>query len=353
MGKPIDKLTIKGFKSIRCLEDFRLGNLNIMIGANGAGKSNFVGLFDFVQAILRDIEEKEDFDSYVTKQGGGDRFLYMGPKITQSIKIRVYLPDNGMHGFDVEGTVDGGLHYILSTSGVGGWNSGGLRRDPVNESRDEAQRNWITYHFHDTSATAGVKRYCSKRDNEYLRPDGSNLAAFLYKLKKKSEVEFRRIRETIQLAAPFFDVFLLRESIDAPDEMLLEWRQKNSDYPFHPSQLSDGTLRFMCLTAALLQPEPPSTILLDEPELGMHPYALTLLAELIKKASHRTQVIVSTQSANLIDYFEPGDIIVVERDKGESVFKRLNADKLKDWLEDYSLGELWQKNVIGGRPGHE
>lgn len=353
MGKPIDKLTIKGFKSIRCLEDFRLGNLNIMIGANGAGKSNFVGLFDFVQVILRDIEEKGAFDSYVKKQGGGDRFLYLGPKITQSIKIRVYLPDNRMYGFDIEGTVDGGLHYIQSTSGGGRWYNGGLRRDRDSESRDEAQRNWITYHFHDTSATAGVKRYCSKRDNEYLRPDGSNLAAFLYKLKKKSKVEYRRIRETIQLAAPFFDDFLLRESIDDADQMLLEWRQKNSDYPFHPSQLSDGTLRFMCLTAALLQPEPPSTILLDEPELGMHPYALTLLAELIKKASHRTQVIVSTQSANLIDHFEPGDIIVVERDKGESVFKRLNADKLKDWLEDYSLGELWQKNVFGGRPGHE
>lgn len=141
--------------------------------------------------------------------------------------------------------------------------------------------------------------------------------------------------------------------MDNPDETLLEWRQKNSDYPFHPSQISDGSLRFICLATALLQPNPPSTILLDEPELGLHPYALTLLAGLIQKASKRTQVIVSTQSAALIDHFEPEDIVVVERQNGESIFKRLNKADLNVWLEDYSLGELWQKNVFGGRPARE
>ncbi len=197
-----------------------------------------------------------------------------------------------------------------------------------------------------------MRRKRSKRDNEYLRADAGNLAAFLLRIRKKSPESYQKIREVVQLAAPFFDDFLLREDEDS-DNILLEWRQKHTDYPFGPNQLSDGTLRFVCLATALLQPDAPKIMLFDEPELGLHPYALTLLAEMFKKASHQTQVIVSTQSATLIDHFEPADIIVVERDKGGSVFKRLNADKLKDWLEDYSLGELWQKNILGGRPGHE
>lgn len=199
-----------------------------------------------------------------------------------------------------------------------------------------------------------LKRSRTIRDDEYLRPDASNLATFLLFLKKKYEKEYLRIRETIRLVAPFFDDFrLIEREIQNDKEVLLEWQQKGSDYPFHPSQISDGTLRFICLTTALLQPEPPSTILLDEPELGLHPHALALLAEMIKAASVKTQVIVSTQSPILIDYFEPQDIIVVNRENGESKFRRLDEEKLKLWLEDYSLGELWQKNIFEDSPGYE
>jgi len=135
----------------------------------------------------------------------------------------------------------------------------------------------------------------------------------------------------------------------------LEWLQKDSDYPFRPSQLSDGTLRFICLATALLQPRPPATMLFDEPELGAHPFALTLLANLFQQAAKHPsqQVIVSTQSAQLVNEFEPEDVIVVERTQGESVFRRLESAKLSGWLEDYTLGELWQKNVFGGGPRNE
>jgi len=354
MGKHIHKLTIKGFKSIRCLEDFELGNLNVMIGANGAGKSNFVQFVLFFKSMIENwAGNKGAFDSYIKKHGGADKLLYQGLKMTKTVEITISMCSDVQFSFSLPFTSDNSfdLPNIFAEG------AGLATEKEVNENFDAlvngVLQDWIVYHFHDTSDTAGVKRPCSKRDNEYLRADGGNLAAFLYKLKKKNEPEYQRIRETIQLAAPFFDDFLLRESIDNPDETLLEWRQKHSDYPFHPSQLSDGTLRFMCLTTALLQPEPPSIILLDEPELGLHPYALGLLSEMIKKASHRTQVIVSTQSASLIDYFEPADIIVVDRKDGESTFKRLNASKLKDWLEDYTLGQLWQKNIIEGGPVYE
>jgi predicted ATPase len=163
------------------------------------------------------------------------------------------------------------------------------------------------------------------------------------------------IVETVRLAAPFFGDFKLRPKKSNGDEVVeLEWEQKDSDYPFHASQLSDGTLRFIALTTALLQPSPPSTVLIGEPELGLHPQALDVLANLILQARTRTQLIVSTQSAALLNAFEPEQIVVIDREEGESRFRRLKADDLREWLgQDYTLGDLWQKNVYGGGISHE
>jgi predicted ATPase len=350
MGQAISKLTIKGYKSIRNLENFELRNLNILIGPNGSGKSNFISFFQLLNEIFK---EKGVLDGYIKRIGGADKLFFLGTKITHEIEVDFEVSDT-VESFNLVATSDNRLSYRHFTAIT---DTNGLSREEDKRKFDLLTKRLLTayklYHFHDTSDFAAVKRPCSKRDYDYLRPDASNLAAFLLFLKKKHEKEYRHIRETVQLAAPFFDDFLLRDSLDNPDETLLEWRQKGSDYPFQPSQISDGTLRFICLATALLQPNPPSTILLDEPELGLHPYALTLLAGLIQKASKQTQVIVSTQSAALIDHFEPEDIVVIERQNGESIFKRLNKADLKVWLEDYSLGELWQKNVFGGRPARE
>jgi predicted ATPase len=175
-------------------------------------------------------------------------------------------------------------------------------------------------------------------------------------LRDQHKDSYELIRDTIRMVAPFFDDLKLRPQKNGEDEVVqLEWAQVGSDYPFHPSQLSDGTLRFICLATALLQPNPPSTIVIDEPELGLHPFALALLASLFKQAAARgAQVIASTQSAPLLNNFEPEDVIVVDRAEGESRFRRLSAEELASWLaEDYTLGELWQKNVYGGGPSHE
>lgn len=342
MGHALSKLTIRGYKSIRNLENFELRNLNILIGPNGSGKSNFVEFFRIMEEIAKG--RQKGLDRYVQYMGGADRLLFLGAKVTPFIEVEICTADE-CSSFELEATRVDKLEYtqmpIIGTGMPGGALGEGVYQDHK------------SYHFHDTGDFAAIKRPCSKRDYEYLRPDASNLGAFLLFLKKKHEKEYRYIREVIQLAAPFFDDFLLRDSLDNPDETLLEWRQRGSDYPFHPSQISDGTLRFICLATALLQPNPPSTILLDEPELGLHPYALTLLGDLIHKASMRTQVIVSTQSASLIDHFKAEDIIVVERQNGESIFRRLNKADLKVWLDDYSLGDLWQMNVFGGRPSYE
>ena len=347
MKHTISRLTIRGYKSIRNVENFELRNLNILIGPNGAGKSNFVSFFEF---LLRFEEGEESFTTYVQKKGGADRFLYFGPKTTNQIAISFSFSHEAEYCLDLVATSDNRLVKGRPTLPVRGISKKGVT-EIISFVRTKIHKEWQIYHFHDTSDFAAIKRPCSKRDYEYLRPDASNLAAFLLFLMKKHESEYQSIRETVQLAAPFFDDFLLRDSLDNPDETLLEWRQKGSDYPFHPSQISDGTLRFICLATALLQPKPPSTILLDEPELGLHPYALAILAGLIQKASYRAQVIVSTQSAALIDHFQPEDIILVERKNDESVFSRPDTEKLKIWLEDYSLGDIWSRNIIEGTAG--
>lgn len=351
MGQAISKLTIKGYKSIRCLENFELRNINILIGPNGSGKSNFLSFFELLRTAGTAF-----WQDYVKKTGNIDRIFSFGIKNTPVISVKITWEDNNFLSFNIKPSGDD--FFYIEREGTQKpldkrLDKMSLRRWYMEKIDPSVERNFLIYHLNDTSQFASIKRLHTKRDYDYLRQDGSNLAAFLLFLKKKHEREYQNIREVIQLAAPFFDDFLLRDSLDNPDETLLEWRQKGSDYPFHPSQISDGTLRFICLATALLQPNPPSTILLDEPELGLHPYALTLLAGVIQKASHKTQVIVSTQSASLVDQFQPEDIVVVERQNGESIFKRINKADLKVWLDDYSLGELWEMNMFGGRPSHE
>ncbi len=371
LGRQVDRVTLRGFKSIKTLEGFPLRGLNILIGANGAGKTNFVDFFRLLRAMA-----DETLQRFVAEHGGADSLLFMGPKHTRSISACLefgpfiyefnLIPTGSaelvfgeQHVHHAGGEKAGGATY----SGSKGARESILKElhekksakawwfDALGMSIYESIASWVVYHFHDTSMHAPMRRVCSVRDNEYLRAEGENLAAFLLMLREQHQKIYGRIRDIVQLAAPFLDDFKFRPRPSNVDTVLqLEWTQKGSDYPFLVTQLSDGTLRFIALTTALLQPNPPSTILLDEPELGLHPYALNLLAALLKEAAANTQVIVSTQSALLLDNFEAEDVVVVEREDGWSTFKRQSSGELEEWLKNYSLGELWEKNVIGGRP---
>lgn len=207
------------------------------------------------------------------------------------------------------------------------------------------------YHFHDTSILAPMRRSETIDDCSYLRFNAANIAPFLLYLRQEEPQAYGRIVNTVRLVAPFFDDFILKPG--ANEKVRLRWQQKGSDYPLKPHHLSDGTIRFICLATALLQPNPPATFIIDEPELGLHPYAIEILAELMQSAAMKTQLIVSTQSATLVDYFNPADIVVVNRHRGESIFQRLTEDDLSTWLSDYSLGDLWRKNIVTGGPVHE
>jgi len=374
MAKTISALTIQGFKSIQNLGDFKLRHLNVLIGANGAGKSNFVGFF----RLLRELIEQR-LQVALAKEGGADACLYLGPKVTSQLVAKLHFGVNG-YEFALVPTADNRLVFAHETMiyegsrdnrrplGSGQFEARLKDRKDEDDARKwkgvphyvfDAVSNWVVYHFHDTSTTAGVRREGPINDNEFLRPSAENLAAYLYRIQKTDRTTYLKIRDVVRLAAPFFDDFKLRP-VPARQELIqLEWLQKGSDYFLRPSQLSDGTLRFICLATALLQSSAPPTMLFDEPELGLHPYALTLLGNLFQQAARMAknvasrQVIVSTQSAPLLNEFTPEDIIVVERSQGQSTFRRLESARLSEWLEEYSLSDLWQKNVLGGRPRDE
>jgi predicted ATPase len=374
MNTPILRLTIEGYRSIRKLEDFDLRALNVLIGPNGAGKSNFVGFFRTLRALVEGKLQKR-----ISVEGGADACLHFGPKVTAQLSAKLQFATDGYdYEFSLEPTVRNELVFsselahlrdqpvyayegkLLGSAGSGHFETR-LREEPDRwQGALHAIPNWIVYHFHDTSNSAGVRRMRPINENEYLRLDAQNLAAFLYRVRQTNLQCYERIREIVRLAAPFFDDFKLRPVADQPHLIQLEWLQKDSDYTFLPSQLSDGTLRFICLATALLQPEPPVTMLFDEPELGLHPYALTLLGNLFQQYTGNQdprhfsrQVIVSTQSALLLNEFAPEDVIVVDRSQGQSFFRRCEPAELSEWLKDYSMGELWQKNVLGGGPRNE
>lgn len=356
-AKQLTRLKIEGYKSIRACE-LELGALNVLIGANGAGKTNFISFFRLIGEILA-----HNLQVTVGKEGGPDVLLRHGRKYTEDLKTELYFGNNG-YGFLLNATNDNRMMFARETFW---WNVSGSKEigsghfeskmdqgtgTQIDRFVLSALKSWRVYHFHDTSKTAKVKQLGPINDNEYLRQDACNLAAFLLRLQQNHHAHYRKIVRTIQLVAPFFGDFHLRPSTFNADQIELEWTEKGMDTPFKAHSLSDGTLRFICLATVLNQPEEfmPSTLLVDEPELGLHPYAITILAAMLKAASQRHQVIASTQSVELVNEFDADDLIVVNRRNGETVFERPSAEKLKNWLEDYSLGEIWKKNLLGGRP---
>ncbi len=367
----LDYITVRGFRSIASVEKLPLKPVNILIGSNGSGKSNFIGVFAFLHAIregrLRD---------YVIEAGGAEKLLHFGSKVTQQIYVHLSFQEEvNQYELALSLTQDDGLYpssetalywdktqykkpYDMPLSSRGQGREAGIS-DPKLQRTPGWLRarlgSWRLYHLHDTSSSSPMRKTAKVDDNQFLRPDGSNLAAFLYYLQEKHQASYSLIRRTIQRVTPFFDDFRLNPSRLKPDDIKLEWRHKSSDQYFDASSFSDGTLRFIALATLFLQPEEflPSVILVDEPELGLHPYAIEMLAALIRQASRRVQVIASTQSSLLLDHFDPEDVLVANRVSGGTTIARLEPLQLKDWLSDYSLGQLWEKNEFAGRPHPE
>ena len=367
----LERIEIHGFKSIEHLS-LTLRPLNVLIGANGSGKSNFIGAFGLLNQIV-----EENLQLYVQRAGGADALLHFGQKTTPELKLvldfRQDRPFNDyQNGYSTCLVPSAGGGLIHGDEQCSFWNpQKGRTALPISLARGRAEtglheaiqrgqrvagyvlqalQGWKVYPSHDTSSSARLKQMGDIDDNAALRPDASNLAAFLYLLQDTHPESYRQIVGTIRMAAPFFSDFKLRPNPRNKQKIKLEWAERGTDAYFDAHALSDGTLRFICLATLLQQPRLPATVIIDEPELGLHPYAIVLLAGLLKSAATRTQVLVSTQSVTLVNQLDPEDIVVVDRPGPASQFRRLAEAEIATWLEGYGVGDLWEKNLIGGRP---
>lgn len=358
----LERIEVAGYTSIRDAS-VTLGQLNVLVGANGAGKSNFISALELLGRIV-----DSELNLFVGRYGGASALLNSSTS-TARIQLRLDAPPNSYEAmlaaaandeliFDDERvTFHGSGHDEPLRRSIGRGHRETRLNEVVEQNGQRSIESYIldllrgcrVFHFHDTSADAPVKRRVPTADNLALRHDAENLAAVLFALRDGNPTTYRRIIGAIRLVAPFFRDFVLQP--EASDSIRLRWRHTDSDTVFSANQMSDGTLRFVCLATLLLQPVLPALVVLDEPELGLHPYAIVQLADLLRQASTRSQVLIATQSVTLMNEFDVEDLIVVERSNGASQFTRPDATRLREWLDEYSLGELWEKNLIGGRPG--
>ena len=347
----LDRIRIRGFKSIRKLS-LKLRPVNVLIGANGSGKSNFLEVFPLTHAV-----RLGQVGRYSAMRGGADRALHFGSSTTPEIRIELRLSGGVDYAAALARTDEDRLLTVEeSLSRKKGGEMDLLfpveEKEEVEWALDRIMARWNAYQFHDTSSRSPMRGTALVRDRRRLRANGANLAPFLYRLKRRHRTSYRRILHTVRLAAPFLSDFVLEPDEDDQDSIRLEWLHAESEDFFDVASMSDGTLRFIALTTLFCQPVAfrPRVIVVDEPELGLHPAAITLLAEMIETAAHDSTVIVATQSPTLVDYFEPEDVVVVDLVDGATKFTRLENKELVKWLDDFSLGELWEKNHFGGRP---
>ena len=338
----VESIAIAGFKSFGAEVKVPLQSVNLLIGANGSGKSNFLNSFAFLQAL-----SSGNFGNIVVREGGADRFLHFGSRNTEQLTIRVKFSDSDEYRLQFRYDEQDSFIWI----GTPRFPEMG---DDVRNTRKKFD-SWRCHHFLDTGFHSPMKKTSKLDDNRFLRHDGSNLASFLYLLKQRHERSYCEIRDAVRLVAPFFEDFLLEPLQLGPDTIRLLWQHKSSDGHFDAFSLSDGTLRYIAIATLLLQPKElqPTVVVIDEPELGLHPSAIAAIASMLRVASRRTQIVLATQSPVLLDHFDPEDILIADRKDGQTGITRLEAGQLDAWLEEYSLGQLWEKNELGGRPTRE
>lgn len=373
----ITKLAIENFKSIQ-RQEVELDRINILIGPNGAGKSNFVEVFHFLERL-----SEQQLQQYIFQSGGVNALLFRGFKKHPNLRILVEFAkekDPALRGIYEIRLLSNGEEMRVEHERLRFFDANAIKQAEENqvkypaalETRLKNFSEWRkennlahhfyryfkdlkVFHFHDTSDNAPVKLAQPIDDIYFLKADAGNLAPLLLHFREQYPETYRRIVQVVGLVYPLFHDFELAESPRAKDHVALRWREKGNDQVFTAKQISDGTLRFICLATLLIQPPDsayvPNTIVLDEPELGLHPFAIEVLGELIQKTSLEKQLIVATQSVGLINYFQPEQLLITERaENGATQLRRLKDKDFAAWLEDYSLGQLWENNMLGGKP---
>lgn len=365
-------LEIEGFKSIGTKQSITLGDINVLIGANGVGKSNLVSFFQMLSYITT-----YKLQLFIGKQGYADSLLYYGSRKTEQFTAKLRFEDSNHYceyDFALTHSFQGQMMYAYENVKTSKPNMLSDKSTNVSVSDGGHSESLLSfnnalpmelevftllsrcrvYQFHDTSEKASIRQPGDKDDNRSLRSDAGNLGAYLYAMRvsKTGRRYYQRIVKRIQKIMSQFEDFFLEPAVENSQQIKLQWRAKGHEHVFGAHQISDGSLRYMALATLLLQPPKslPNVIVIDEPELGLHPEALIDLVGMIKIAAQNSQIILSTQSSFLLNFFNAEDIIVVESKDDSTVFNRLDPERFAEWIKDYSMSELWEKNLVGGRP---
>lgn len=364
----LQEVTIRGYKSIAfdTPVTLKLDDVNILLGANGSGKSNIISFFRMLSYMM-----SKSFGKYVETAGTSNALLHYGAKRTPTMSGELLFADaksTDTYSFSLANAAPDRL--IITEEHIA-WHRQGepqpyeitlepnFKESALADSDDIVAKSIYqmlasckVYQFHDTSAEGPLRQSCPIETSNYLQSHGNNLPSFLLFLRDNYHESYKRITSYIRDVVPQFQDFYLEPS---GKTISLRWMDTSAtDYRFNAHQFSDGSIRFIALATLLLQPEGtmPRVIILDEPELGLHPYAITQLAEMIKDASIHAQIIIATQSKDLVDHFDIDNISIVEMnsDTLSTSATHLSEDEYHRWLEQYTVSELWDKNIIGGRP---
>ena len=362
----LKSFTIKGYKSIKEIVLFEPKPINILIGPNGAGKSNFISFFKFLSWMLNSDGKLQEHVAYL---GGANDILHDGADVTKNIDAEMAIQTkNGLNEYKFslmfakpDKLVFKEEKYRFSRINMGvdaSWSSCGVGHDeaklpgvanPTATTILNLLRKLIVYQFHNTSDTAPMRLKWSASDGRWLKQNGENLGSFLYRIQQEERAYYTRIVKYIRQVLPFFDDFDFYEEFG---QILLRWKEKGTNKVFNAGQASDGMLRTIALISLLAQnpKDLPAVLFLDEPELGLHPSAIDAVAGLIKAASEHCQVFIATQSISLVNNFELDDLVVIDRKGRSSEYSRPDTERLEEYLDEFSTGQIWEKNIIGGRP---
>ena len=380
----VDRVRIRGYRSLLDV-DLPLHGLNVLIGPNGAGKTSLIEVFllladamnerlasalsdlgGIAQVLTRDVGDSVLLELEAPSKAFPHPLRYeleiaplgvgyeikrerLSQEQTRGPERPFVFVDNvpGRPRFFWEGALVAPTWEFDEKETALAQMSRTLRTYPETE---ELRRGLASVaHF----ATLDVSKRAVVRLPQELRPvsapgaNGQDLYAFLYTLRADHPDRYERLQDILRVAFPGF-----RQAefpLVASGQATMAWYDVFSK-PLYPPQLSEGTLRFIWLAALLLSPNPPGITLIDEPEVSLHPELLRLLAGLLQEASMRTQLIVATHADRLIRWLKPDEVLIADKSEGASTLTRADTLDLKQWLEEYTLDELWLMGEIGGRP---
>lgn len=361
----IKSITIEGFRSLKNIQNLELPPLTVLIGANGAGKSTLIRFFEMLSWMLK----SKNLQEFVLRHGGGDDQFFMGARKTPRIHAELCLETaSGYNDYRFElAHISAGdtvmvmneayrysAHDLPTKATWTEMEAVGKESSLLEQQHKTAQtivhllRQCSTYQFHDTSVHAAIHNRWDVTESFRLRSDGGNLAAVLLEVRNTDPKRYALIVKQIQRVLPTFKDFVLEAEAG---KVLLRWVGQQSDKVFGSHLTSDGSLRLFCLLTLLNLPPNrlPDVMFFDEPELGLHPHAITLVAEMFKRLSKKRQIFIATQSPYLVDCFELENIIVASANHGETMLRHLPREQYQAWLDDeYQLSDIWLKQAVGG-----